>query len=165
MTTPIRIQRSRAKGARLVSPNGLLIVCVSRPSPFGNPFPWKGSWIVWAAVAAGFRADKQGRIAASVAYYREWLVGDAARGPLADEKAGDAIEYESGVSMDTADAAREMAGGFAKICGERVRLPPPPSLETIRKELRGKNLACWCPIAGPCHADVLLEIANGAVAP
>ena len=27
-------------------------------------------------------------------------------------------------------------------------------------ELRGKNLACWCPIDGPCHADVLLELAN-----
>lgn len=30
----------------------------------------------------------------------------------------------------------------------------------IRAELRGKNLACWCPIGSPCHADVLLEIAN-----
>ena len=26
-------------------------------------------------------------------------------------------------------------------------------------KLRGKNLACWCK-PGPCHADVLLEIAN-----
>ena len=26
--------------------------------------------------------------------------------------------------------------------------------------LRGKNLACWCPIDQPCHADVLLEVAN-----
>lgn len=27
-------------------------------------------------------------------------------------------------------------------------------------ELRGKNLACFCPLDQPCHADVLLEIAN-----
>lgn len=27
-------------------------------------------------------------------------------------------------------------------------------------ELRGKNLACWCREGAPCHADVLLEIAN-----
>ncbi|WP_425087815.1 DUF4326 domain-containing protein [Stappia sp.] len=27
-------------------------------------------------------------------------------------------------------------------------------------ELRGKNLACWCPLDSPCHADVLLEMAN-----
>jgi hypothetical protein len=28
-------------------------------------------------------------------------------------------------------------------------------------ELRGKNLACWCKPGEPCHADVLLELANG----
>ncbi|WP_126975556.1 DUF4326 domain-containing protein [Frigidibacter oleivorans] len=33
-------------------------------------------------------------------------------------------------------------------------------VDAIRRELRGKNLACWCP-HGPCHGDVLLEIANG----
>lgn len=27
--------------------------------------------------------------------------------------------------------------------------------------LRGKNLMCWCAIGLPCHADVLLEVANG----
>lgn len=27
-------------------------------------------------------------------------------------------------------------------------------------ELRGKDLACWCPLDKPCHADVLLELAN-----
>lgn len=27
-------------------------------------------------------------------------------------------------------------------------------------ELRGKNLACYCAPGDPCHADVLLEIAN-----
>lgn len=30
----------------------------------------------------------------------------------------------------------------------------------IKQELRGKCLACWCPIDQPCHADVLLRIAN-----
>ena len=30
----------------------------------------------------------------------------------------------------------------------------------IQQELRGKDLACWCPLDRPCHADVLLEIAN-----
>jgi hypothetical protein len=32
--------------------------------------------------------------------------------------------------------------------------------ETIRTRLAGKNLACWCPLGQPCHADVLLELAN-----
>ena len=32
--------------------------------------------------------------------------------------------------------------------------------EAAVSELRGKNLACWCPLSSPCHADVLLELAN-----
>lgn len=27
-------------------------------------------------------------------------------------------------------------------------------------DLRGKNLACFCPLSEPCHADVLLKLAN-----
>lgn len=33
--------------------------------------------------------------------------------------------------------------------------------DAARRELRGKNLACSCPLDGaPCHADVLIELAN-----
>lgn len=35
-----------------------------------------------------------------------------------------------------------------------------PTVEEIQRDLRGKNLACWCHPDSPCHADVLLEIAN-----
>ncbi|SLN36974.1 hypothetical protein AQS8620_01335 [Aquimixticola soesokkakensis] len=28
------------------------------------------------------------------------------------------------------------------------------------EELRGKDLACWCPLDQPCHADVLIRWAN-----
>lgn len=31
---------------------------------------------------------------------------------------------------------------------------------TLRAELRGKDLACWCALDQPCHADVLIELAN-----
>lgn len=34
------------------------------------------------------------------------------------------------------------------------------SIDDIKRELRGKDLMCWCPLDQPCHADVLLEIAN-----
>lgn len=27
-------------------------------------------------------------------------------------------------------------------------------------ELRGKNLACWCPLDQPCHADILIALSN-----
>lgn len=32
--------------------------------------------------------------------------------------------------------------------------------DDIRIALAGKNLMCFCPLDQPCHADVLLEIAN-----
>jgi hypothetical protein len=28
------------------------------------------------------------------------------------------------------------------------------------KELKGANLSCWCPLDKPCHADILLKLAN-----
>ena len=27
-------------------------------------------------------------------------------------------------------------------------------------ELQGMNLACWCPLTGACHADLLVQLAN-----
>lgn len=46
-------------------------------------------------------------------------------------------------------------------CVEAFRLSVRGDVITAaRTELRGKNLACWCPLDQPCHADVLLEIAN-----
>lgn len=34
------------------------------------------------------------------------------------------------------------------------------NVREIRATLAGFDLACWCKIGDPCHADVLLEIAN-----
>lgn len=42
----------------------------------------------------------------------------------------------------------------------RVTGPDPATILTRLPELRGKNLACFCKPGTPCHADVLLEIAN-----
>lgn len=36
----------------------------------------------------------------------------------------------------------------------------PENLAEIRDDLGGFDLACWCRIGDPCHADVLLELAN-----
>lgn len=35
--------------------------------------------------------------------------------------------------------------------------------DQIRRELAGHDLACWCRLDQPCHADVLIEIANQEV--
>lgn len=41
---------------------------------------------------------------------------------------------------------------------------PLPRLDMIRKHLHGRDLTCWCPLDQPCHADVLLELANAPIA-
>jgi hypothetical protein len=40
-------------------------------------------------------------------------------------------------------------------------LARPTAVEAAREDLAGLDLACWCPLDQPCHADVLLEVANG----
>ena len=44
--------------------------------------------------------------------------------------------------------------GHDRLEGQRKAL-----LEAL-PTLRGKDLACWCREGAPCHADVLLELAN-----
>ena len=34
------------------------------------------------------------------------------------------------------------------------------SVDDVKRELRGRDLACYCPLHEPCHADVLLAVAN-----
>lgn len=34
------------------------------------------------------------------------------------------------------------------------------TVDDVRQDLQGRDLACWCPLDQPCHADVLLAFAN-----
>lgn len=36
----------------------------------------------------------------------------------------------------------------------------PEKIASIKRELKNKDLMCWCKESDPCHGDVLLEIAN-----
>jgi len=42
------------------------------------------------------------------------------------------------------------------------------ALERLKREpnwlepLRGKDLACWCPLDKPCHADILIELLDAS---
>ena len=40
-------------------------------------------------------------------------------------------------------------------------LPQPGLVALARAELVGKTLMCYCPVDQQCHADTLLEVANG----
>lgn len=74
--------------------------------------------------------------------------------PWATEKA-----REVGFAGDDDDLRLTVVGMFRNGC-DRC-LPVVAGIIARIDELRGKNLACWCPLDQPCHADVLLEIANG----
>jgi hypothetical protein len=34
------------------------------------------------------------------------------------------------------------------------------TVQDVREQLRDRDLACYCPLDEPCHADVLIEFAN-----
>lgn len=150
-----RIQRQRTAGWRM--PPGA--VYVGRPSPWGNPFPFTGEWIMWTAVSLGFMADAAGRRHASVTLYRAWMTGAL---PLrAGHRGGTgvgAIEYSSGL-VAPIDAvvhglAARMASGL-DLPGQLSDLGDQPDLAPLRD---ATALACSCPLDRPCHADVLIEL-------
>lgn len=66
---------------------------------------------------------------------------------------GEALKYMTGplIKIETRTQAVEMYEAYLKRC---------PIPDDMINELKGKNLACFCPLDKPCHADVLLKIAN-----
>lgn len=66
----------------------------------------------------------------------------------------------------TARDRREAAAWCSLILGRDWGLPEGSFLNIadVRAELRGHDLACWCPLDQPCHGDVLLQLANQEVA-
>lgn len=59
------------------------------------------------------------------------------------------------MGMSASEAVEAFAGQMAL-----TRLDDPEYFRRWLEPLRGKNLACWCPPGQPCHADVLLRLAN-----
>ena len=98
----------------------------------GRPTKWGNPWNLKA-----FGGDRK----KIIRLYRAWMTGTF------NEKAIERI----GGKNTTCDPQPLAMLRWLMIRGAlRKQLP----------ELRGKNLACWCPLDQPCHADVLLEIAN-----
>jgi hypothetical protein len=86
-----------------------------------------------------------------------WRVGDALGTDLDSPYAGAAAPL---------DAALAVALYRAALTADREAFPSVlvglgVTIDDVRAELAGHDLACWCPLDQPCHADVLLEVANG----
>lgn len=140
MSGPKRIQRQRTKGWRM--PDGALYV--GRPTILGNPFrAYKceccGYWDVKDDNGVTYLVDHT--------YTRRPEVrADRATWTTRSEAIKKCVSLYS-------DEATYWVGG---------RLKWDPVYAEAVTALRGHDLACWCPLDQPCHADVLLEIANGA---
>lgn len=70
---------------------------------------------------------------------------------LTKEPNGSKFDYRKMSATDAVNAYRET------IIWHIANNPEKYNIE----KLRGKNLACWCKEGEPCHADILLKIANG----
>lgn len=71
--------------------------------------------------------------------------------------------YKVGETWHTLDGSHSRTIATAGQAVELYRhwLAISPIQFEIVPELAGHDLACWCPLGGePCHADVLLELAN-----
>lgn len=70
---------------------------------------------------------------------------------------------EDGTATDCVSLYRALLSGYLCLTSKAsIELQRKSSAVVLayREELRGKNLACWCRSDKPCHADVLLELAN-----
>lgn len=136
---PIRIQRQRTKGWHMPENT----VYVGRGSRFGNPFrigrPDPLSVVHKTLMDA----------ATCCQYYRQGIEAAAQLGT------------EHSIYHPNQDAlwwAWQMVGDDeGLVIGADLAV----MIETEIYTLKGKNLACWCPLDQPCHADILLEKANG----
>lgn len=82
-------------------------------------------------------------VARCVDWWRGWRVGSRFRG------------YDGvGPVFPTRDAA-------LRDCLRRYRRWLLGRSPALWEQLAGRDLACWCALDQPCHADILLELANG----
>jgi len=149
---PKRIQLSRARGSR--RPAGA--VSVARPTKWGNPFKlndYTGLKRIPAALDPDASWEYEGRISADGATH-------AYHHP--DGRITHCTVYYMTPSEIVSTFERALTGNYspAMIAASPSRKFLKYTVEDVRRELAGKDLACWCPLSRPCHADVLLRIAN-----
>lgn len=116
---------------------------VDRTTKWGNPFNFKHPSHCWTALAYGCKGDPAGRNEASVLAFRGWITSGK-------------FMLLTGCGLFAGNGKKSVAAALSP----DVAAPKAPSLSKIQAELSGKNLACWCALDAPCHADVLLELAN-----
>lgn len=165
-TLPRRIQRRRTAGWRM--PDGA--VYVGRPTKWGNPFGYRtgrGLARVPGGIDPSAEWEYEGRISADGADHDiHHPDGRVTRHRVRYMTRAECVEtYRRALlgdltpSMRVASPSGHFLGYWREVGGSRWREHVTPKM--VRAELAGRVLACWCPLDQACHADVLLEIANG----
>ena len=137
---PKRIQRRRTKGWRM-PPN---TAYVGRPTIYGNPFRANECYII-------HHPDDP---VASTVMLTKQLYGEAGVRARLVALYGMCVNAGFPVPPWALDVWRQAGGSTAVLVGLAG------GVESFIAPLRGENLACWCPLDHPCHADVLLKLAN-----
>lgn len=70
-------------------------------------------------------------------------------------------QYVVNCFKELAECGRGVVARGARLSSPEHEEVTYPSIEEIRAELAGRDLACWCALDKPCHADVLLKVAAG----
>lgn len=131
-----RIQLRRTKGWR--KPESAIVV--ARPSKWGNPFVLDRCCVHGVGWVLTFDSHNAARVH-SITMFEKLVRG----------------LWNPGLAEPLTDSQyRDLGEGIQKW---RRRIGGHPT-EAARSELGGHDLACWCPLDQPCHADVLLELAN-----
>lgn len=162
MTTPKRIQMSRQNPWRSEHPDAVI---VARPSKWGNPFRL-GTYTALMREPAALvdaPAEYEGRISA-VGNRHDffWPDGHVTEHTVRAMTREEVVDHYR--MLITGNLSPSMvSAGFKHGLFVRHGLPRLTHSDAVN-ELAGRDLACWCPLDLPCHADVLLEIANGAAA-
>jgi hypothetical protein len=92
-----------------------------------------------------------------------WRMPPKSRSLARPHRWGNPFEIEPDLAPGTQiHAARTSRCQGAKRTIRRIRDEDmtPERREAARRKLRGKPLGCFCKPDEPCHADVLIEIAN-----
>lgn len=159
---PVRIQRQRSAGWRM--PEGAMYV--GRPTKFGNRFRVGEALMREPAVLdPGQAAELEGRISRAGSTHHPYFLPDGTRVDLTIRKmtAEECVEHYRLALLGTPTPAMLSAspsGYWAGRWSPRFHRWIPTTVDVVRGELRGRDLACWCPLDQPCHADVLLAVAN-----
>ncbi|MDO4243505.1 MAG: DUF4326 domain-containing protein [Actinomyces sp.] len=70
------------------------------------------------------------------------------------------VEHRGHVVKTFASGREARAYAVESLAADLVAGRAPWTLGEVRERLTGRDLACWCPLDFPCHADLLLGVAN-----